>query len=152
MSAEVMRRRVLLAAGPSSAKSIHELFSRTPLEAWEPIQAGSFLQARFILQHTACEVALVHEDLYQREGSQSLAWFSREPQVPVVFLSSYRADTMTQAYAQGVTLCLPRDLSLSQPELLASALDRAARVGESVRAKERMQDQLNMGRRHIDRL
>jgi GGDEF domain-containing protein len=59
---------------------------------------------------------------------------------------------MTQAYAQGVTLCLPRDLSLSQPELLASALDRAARVGESVRAKERMQDQLNMGRRHIDRL
>ena len=152
MSAEVMRRRVLLAAGPSSAKSIHELFSRTPLEAWEPIQAGSFLQARFILQHTACEVALVHEDLYQREGGQSLAWFSREPQVPVVFLTSNRAETMTQAYAQGVTLCLPRDLSLSQPELLAAALERAVRVGESTRAKERMQEQLNMTRRHVDRL
>jgi PleD family two-component response regulator len=152
MSAECLRRRVLLAAGPGSAKSMHDLFSQTALENWEPIQAGSFLQARFILQHTACEVALVHEDLYQREGCQSLAWFSREPQVPVVFLSSYRAETMTQAYAQGVTLCLPRDLSMAQPEFLATALDRAVRLGESTRSKERMQEQLTMTRRHVDRL
>ena len=56
-----------------SAKAVHDLFTQTPLDAWEPIQAGSFLEARFILQHTACEVALVHEDLVQREGGQSLA-------------------------------------------------------------------------------
>ena len=127
MSADNLRRRVLLAASPSSTKPMQQLFSQTPLDAWEPIQAESFLQARFILQHQACEVALVHEDLYHREGGQSLAWFGREPLVPIVFLTSYRAETMTQAYAQGVTLCLPRDLSFAQPELLATALDRAVR-------------------------
>lgn len=151
MSVDNLRRRVLLAAGPSSAKPLQELFSHGPLQSWEPIPADSFMQARFILQHNSCEVALVHEDLYQREN-QSLAWFSREPQVPVVFLTSYRAETMTQAYAQGATMCLPRDLSMAQPDLLATALHRAVQLGESSRNKERMHDQLNMSRRHIDRL
>jgi PleD family two-component response regulator len=152
MSADNLRRRVLLAASPSSTKPMQQLFSQTPLDVWEPIQAESFLQARFILQHHACEVALVHEDLYLREGGQSLAWFGREPPVPIVFLTSYRAETMTQAYAQGVTLCLPRDLSFAQPELLATALDRAVQLGEVSRGKERVQEQLTMSRRHIDRL
>src|SRR5260370_39505661 len=117
---------------------MQELFSQAPLDAWEPILAESFLQARFILQHNACDVALVHEDLSQREGGQSLAWFSREPQVPVVFLTSYRAETMTQAYAQGVAMCLPRDLSLAQPALLATALDRALQLSASTRCQQRL--------------
>jgi diguanylate cyclase (GGDEF)-like protein len=94
----------------------------------------------------------VHEDLYQREGAQSLAWFAREPRVPVVLLTSYRAEIMTHAYAQGVTMCLPRDLSLARPELLATALNRAVQLGESCRNKERMHEQLTMTRRHVDRL
>ena len=152
MSVDILRRRVLLAAGPNSAKPMQELFSQAPLDAWEPILAESFLQARFILQHNACDVALVHEDLYQREGGPSLAWFGREPQVPVVFLTNYRAETITQAYAQGVVMCLPRELSLAQPQLLATAMDRAVQLGDSARGKERMHEQLTMSRRHIDRL
>jgi PleD family two-component response regulator len=128
------------------------IFTQPPLECWEPIPAESFLQARFILQHHACEVAVVHEDLFHREGEQSLAWFAREPQVPVVFLTSYRAETMTRANSQGVTSSMPRDLSLAQPDLLAVALDRAVQLGESTRRKQQMHDQLTMTRRHVDRL
>ena len=152
MSVDLLRRRVLVASGPNSGKSMHELFSQAPLEGWEPISAESFMQARFILQHHTCDVALVHEDLFHREGEQSLAWFGREPQVPVVFLTSYRAETMARAYSQGATVCLPRDLSLAQPDLLAVALDRAMHLGESTRRRQQLHDQLIMSRRHVDRL
>ncbi len=152
MPADNMRRRVLLAAGPSAAGPIRQLFLHGPLDSWEAVEADSFAQVRFIAKHNPCDLALVHEDLLHREGEPALAWIAQNHDIPVVFLTSYHAETITRAYRQGVTVCLPRDLSLAHPWLLDAALERAAAVGEENRGRRRNFEQLLQCRRHIDRL
>jgi diguanylate cyclase (GGDEF)-like protein len=152
MQAEGARRRVLLAAGPHSKQSIQELFTRGPLDAWESVAAESFAEVRFVMQHNPCDIALVHEELLLREGEPALGWIARSPEIPVVFLTSYNAETITKAYRQGVTVCLPRDLSLAHPWLLDAAMTRAVEVGGEFRSRRRHFEHLQQCRRHVDRL
>jgi len=152
MQDESARRRVLLAAGPIVSPSIRQLFDQGPLDSWDLVPAEDFAEVRFVMQHSPCDIALVHEELLYREGEPALGWIARNPEMPVVFLTSYHAETITSAYRHGVTVCLPRDLSLSHPWLLDAALSRALEVAEQFRGRRRHSEQLQQCRRHIDRL
>jgi diguanylate cyclase (GGDEF)-like protein len=152
MQFENARRRVLLAAELGAAEPIQQLFKSGPLDTWEAVQADCFAQVRFIMQHHPCDVIVVHEGLVQREGEPALGWIVQNPEIPVVFLSSYRPESITQAYRQGVTVCVPRDLTLSHPWLLDAAMHRAMEIGEDCRSRRRSLDQLQQCRKHIDRL
>jgi GGDEF domain-containing protein len=152
MQAGFVRRRVLLAAGPGAEESIRRLFEQVSLKSWEAIEAGSISQARFVLQHSPCDVALVNDDLYHREGEQALAWLARHGQAPVVFLAGDMPGTMARVYHLGATMCLPRTAAQAHPPLLAAALERAAQLADAQRCRRCAQEQLAHSRRHVDRL
>jgi PleD family two-component response regulator len=152
MQVERARRRVLVAADSEAAPTVLQLFDQSPLDSWTPIPVENFAEARFVMQHNPCELALVHEELLDQDGEPALGWIARSPEIPVVFLTSYDAETITQAYRLGVAVCLPRDLTLLHPWLLDAALSRAMEVGDQFRARRSHVEQLQQCRRHIDRL
>ena len=146
------RRRVLVASGPDKEKEFHNLFAREPLDEWELLTADSFSKARFNLQHNPCDVLVVSEDLYDREGNQALTWLTFEPETPVVFLAGPSPEKLTQVYEQGVTHCVQRDMALVHPPLLAAVMNRALQTGELSNLWERTKEQLSESRQHVDRL
>src|SRR5947208_2780674 len=119
------RRRVLIAAGPGEDQVLRDLFARDPLDQWERLEADSFSRARFLLQHDRCDLLLVNDDLYEREGGQGLAWLTSQRQTPVVFLAGASAAHFQKAYELGATLCLPKQMAMEHPPLLAIAMDQA---------------------------
>src|SRR2546426_9637656 len=101
MRTESPRRRVLVAADASAVFSLRDLFARTPLDTWEPVEADSFTRARFVMQHHPCEVVLVNDDLHACEADRNLNWLTRPHPAPVIMLAGNRAGAMAQAYRQG---------------------------------------------------
>jgi GGDEF domain-containing protein len=152
MLLELERRRVLVAARPDEEEALRPLFASDVMAGWEPVAADSFHQARFTLQHTACDVLLVDEGLYGAEGPEGLAWLAQQQDVPMVFLAGCEAEICTQAYEQGATICLPRRTTLDHPPLLAAALRRAARGADLIRCQRRTRESLHQSRRQVDRL
>lgn len=146
------RRRVLIAAGADAIPAFQDLFTRAPLDAWETVPADSFSRARFILQHDPCDVLIVNDDLYESEGSQGLAWLAWQRETPVIFLCGPSAENFAHAYQFGVAACLPRDLALGHPPLLATALDQAIRTAQTRNGYREAKDRLSQARRHVDRL
>lgn len=146
------RRRVLVAAADNQASQFRELFRRVPLEPWDLLEADTFSRARFVLQHNPCDVLVVHDDLYEREGGQGLAWLSWRREVPVVLLVGPHPERYARAYELGVTLCLPRDMALEHPTMLAAGLVQAMSIGEMRFGYQHVQEQLAQSRRHMDRL
>src|SRR3954463_11627793 len=110
MLIESERRRVLIAAGPDAGQDLRHLFTRDPLDGWETLEADSFSRARFLLQHDPCDLLLVNDDLYEREGGQGLAWLSWQLETPVVFLAGSSAVHFQKAYELGANVCLPRQM------------------------------------------
>jgi GGDEF domain-containing protein len=151
MRTEVERRRVLVAARGCELPSLQALFAAEALAPWEAVEAESLEQARFKLQHTACDILLVDESLACCGSPEGLAWLA-ERGAPTVFLAGCDAETCTRAYEHGATICLPRGLTLGHPPLLAAALRRACRDGETARAHCRVKDSLHQCRRQVDRL
>ena len=145
------RRRVLLAAGGKPHQELLALFGRDPLTNWETRAADSFSAARFLLQHTPCDVLLVHEELCRREGLQALAWLSFHRETPVLFVGS-TSEQFTRAYELGATVCLPRDMALAHPPLLDASMRQALYHGELRNLHERTHEQLVQTRSHVDRL
>jgi diguanylate cyclase (GGDEF)-like protein len=152
MPADFVRRRALLVARSGAEENVRQLFSQPPLESWDLVRAESFAQARCLLQHSPCDVVVVLEELFHREGDQALAWLARSREAPVVMLTDDRPWTLVRAYSHGAALCLPRETTLTQPALLAAALDRAAQFGECFRSQRRVWDKLDQCRRHLDRV
>jgi GGDEF domain-containing protein len=144
------RRRVLITAGGKPHQELSALFSRDPLTHWETRSADSFSAARFVLQHTPCDLLLV-EDVCGREGLQGLAWLSFHRETPVLFLGS-TPEQFTRAYDLGATVCLPRDMALAHPPLLDASMRQTLYHGELRNLHERTHEQLIQTRRHVDRL
>src|SRR3712207_6225744 len=67
MAVELERRSVLVVADAEERAVLRPLFARGFLQGWSVLEASSFAQARFALQHDACDVILVDEGLYRRE-------------------------------------------------------------------------------------
>lgn len=152
MPTDVERRRVLVAARAAETPALRDLFAAEALAAWEAVEADSFEQACFTLQHTACDLLLVDEGLYCTAGPEGLGWLGGQHDVPMVFLAGCEAETMTRAYEHGAVVCLPRRITLDHPPLLAAALKRTARGSEQLRAHRRTKESLLQCRRQIDRL
>jgi len=151
MASSNERRRVLVAASASEAELLRGLFMQDALEAWEPRPVDSFEEARFVLQHTTCDLVLVAEGLYQ-QGPEGLAWLARQRDVPVVFLATTEPQKITQAYKDGVNVWLPLDLTLVHPKLLAATLERVVEWSTLRRGRHRAAETLQQCRRQIDRL
>jgi GGDEF domain-containing protein len=161
MHAELPRRRVLVAGGPSALFALRNLFSAEPLRLFEPVEADSFARARFVMQHHPCELMLVNDDLFLRElertsraapSAEVLSWLVRPRDLPVLVLTGEEGPVVAQAYAHGAHLCLPRVMAMTYPPALAAALDRSLVGTEKCRASLRTQKQLAHCRRHMDRL
>jgi hypothetical protein len=144
-------RRILLAAQPNEAETLHQLFANAALVKWELLDAASFERARFLLQHNTCDILLIDENFISA-GASGLGWLARNPDAPTVLLSSMEPETLACAYQQGVSMCLPREVAFNHPEVLAAALDRTTAAGQSRHALRRSADRLHQCRRQVDRL
>ncbi|HYV39638.1 MAG TPA: hypothetical protein VE988_28375 [Gemmataceae bacterium] len=152
MPVEVERRRILLAARPPEAKELHTLFADPCLDRWDILDADSFERARFLLQHNPCDILLVDESLYHSAGRAGLAWLARRQDPQTVFLTGMDPDTIALAYELGVSLCVPRRMSLDNPRVLAAALQRAVAITDLQMGQRRTADRLLTCRRQVDRL
>jgi PleD family two-component response regulator len=146
------RRRVLVATGTADASRLLSVFTQEPLHGWEAVPADSFEEARFVLQHNACDLLLVDEALYDQQGPDGLSWLARQREVPLVFLGGPAPDKVTRAYEDGANVWLPRGVALSNPRLMAAALERATELTCLRRGRERAAEAVHHCRRQIDRL
>jgi GGDEF domain-containing protein len=151
MSVELERRRVLVAAAPGARAPLVELFARGRVEGWEAAEADGFEQARFLLQHDACDVLLVDQSLYRPEDADGLNWLSRQ-QVPVAYLAGPDPLALTAVLERGASQWLPRELALGQPALLTAVLNQAASRGDLRRSHRRLGEALQECRRQVQRL
>lgn len=152
MPTEPDRRRVLVAARVTERPALTRLFAADPLASWEAVPADTFERARFALQHTPYDVLLVDEGLCCADDEHALASLVGWCGVPVVCLAGNEAETCARAYERGATICLPRQLTLGHPPLLAAALARATAASEAQRAQLKVREGLLQSRRQIDRL
>jgi PleD family two-component response regulator len=152
MLCDTERRRVLIAAGPGVDYTLKQLFCKDALDGWETMEADSFSRARFLLQHDPCDLLLVNDDLYEREGSQGLAWLARQRETPLVFLAGSSALHFQKAYELGVHVCLPRHMALEHPSLLATVMNQALKTAEMRLGYQRAKERLSESRQHVDRL
>ena len=146
------RRRVLIAAATGADEPLRHLFCTEPLAGWDTLEADSFSRARFLLQHNPCDVVLVNDDLFEREGGQGMAWLTCQRETPVVFLAGSSAPHFQKAYELGAHVCLPRQLVLEHPPLLATAMDQALKTGDMHLRYKKARECLTQTRQHIDRL
>ena len=152
MGVELERRRLLLAARPAETSQLLSLFLQAPLERWDVQAVESFERARFLLQHNPFDILLVDESLYHTAGEAGLAWLTRQQEVPTIFMTGLEPETIAQAYAHGVSLCLPRQMALAHAGVMSAALARMAQVRERERICLRTRDNLHQCRRQVDRL
>jgi GGDEF domain-containing protein len=145
-------RRVLIATDGSQEAQLRDLFLRQLADLWQPATADSFEQAHFLMQHNPCDVVLVDEGLYHREGAEGLSWLSEQTRAPVAFLASESPAALTEAIRRGVHFWLPRSLALSNPLLLSAALERVAQLGRMRDSAEKTGEDLDEARRQVDRL
>jgi diguanylate cyclase (GGDEF)-like protein len=145
-------RRVLVAAGASEEALFRTLFAEDCLRDWQPLGADSFEQARFLLQHDTCDLAVVDQSVAARQAREGLAWLTSQHEVPVLLLAGASPDTVTRALRDGAHVWLPRDLALAHPPLLAAAMERATEFTRARRSQRRTADNLRQCRRQVDRL
>jgi len=149
MPAPFGRRRALLAgyrAAAEPADALPALFRQSPLcECWELVAADDTAHARVLLHHNAFDAVLLDQPVDDwTAGLQDCA--------TVVQLTQFRPEALTRACQDGVTICLPRDMTLAHPPLLEAALEQAARLADERRLHALTIDQLEQSRRRIDRL
>lgn len=147
-----VRRRVLIAAGGSGRRQILELFGDAALEGWEALVATSFEEARFVLQHDACDVLLVDESLSGHDDWKDLSWLTNQRTVPVVLLAEPAPDRVIDALERGIHQWLPRELALRHADLLAAALHQGAMAADSHRQARLVDLGLQESRRQVSRL
>ncbi len=145
------RRRVVVAACVSEAELLRGLFTQEALQGWEPCPVQTFEEARFLVQHTTCDLVLVDESLHRQEPD-GLPWLARQREVPVLLLADPDVREITSAYQDGILIWVPRELSLAHAPLLAATLERVAEWSALRRARHQTDANLQHCRRQVDRL
>ena len=152
MQLENERRRVLIATGMGNDLALQGLFACPPLNQWDVSEADSFSRARFLLQHDPCDLLVINDDLYEREGGQGLAWLAGQRETPVVFLAGPSAVHFHKAYELGAHVCLPRCMALEHPPLLATVMEQALQNAQLRQSYRKAKDGLSQARQHVNRL
>jgi GGDEF domain-containing protein len=142
----------LIASEGSEEASLRDIILDNLAGRWQPATADSFEQAHFVMQHHPCDVILVDEGLYRREGAAGLSWLTERARVPVAYLVSESPRALTEALRQGIAFCLPRSLALNDPQVVCAALDRVAELGRLDESGEKSRAELDESRRRVDRL
>jgi PleD family two-component response regulator len=145
-------RRVLVAACSTCAPNLMGVFAHPALNGWEVLHAESLSQSRFHLQHSPCDVLAVSGDLVERDGAQALAWLAQRGERPIIYLAGNDAEALAGAYRAGIALCVPQRLALEAPQVLAAALEQALAKSKTQRQQRHLRSQLQIARRHVDRL
>jgi diguanylate cyclase (GGDEF)-like protein len=145
-------RRVLIAAVLTEATQLRAPFTDEALVSWELLEADTIERARVVLQHKPYDILLVDETLYQQSEPSDLAWLAEQREVPTMLLTGMDPVAVTRAFEQGVSLCLPRRLTLDNPPVLAAALSRTLQIRDRERSDRRTREGLIQCRRHVDRL
>jgi DNA-binding NarL/FixJ family response regulator len=146
------QHRALVAARPTEAALLRFLFTDDALQSWQPQEADTLEHARVLLKHNPYDILIVDESLCQQSGPLALAWLAQQREVPTVLLTGMDPDAVTRAYEQGVSICLPRRMTLDNPPVLAAALHRTVQIREHQRSHRRTREGLAQCRRHVDRL
>lgn len=152
MRVNFLRRRVLITAPAPESVYLHNMFIGKDFSQWEALLADSCESARFVLQHSPCDVLLLDDSLFAQANEEGLAWLTNQKDTPVVLLGHANPERLTEAFQRGVSLCLPRELTLANPPLLSAALDRVYSLNDLRPSFRRLQEQLGQIRRHNDRL
>ena len=152
MSLPLSGYRVVVAATVAVKSGLHEVFQHEALAKWEVLDANSFEQAFFVLQHDLCNVLLIDQSLCDQEGWQSLAWVDTQPTVPVLLLADAAPEQVAEALEDGVNQWLPRQLAFANPELLAAALGKEAYRHGLRRHQQSTGESLRDCRRQVSRL
>ena len=71
---------------------------------------------------------------------------------PVVFLAGSSAARFEKAYEMGAQVCLPRQMALDHPPLLATVMEQALKTSAMRQSHERARERLVESRQHVDRL
>jgi diguanylate cyclase (GGDEF)-like protein len=136
MSANVERRRVLLAVAGRVREELARLFAGEALAGWEVLEVESFERARFALQTEACDVLLIDGSLYGPGAGAGLAWLAEHTDAPVLLLADAGALVALDALRHGAHGWLPRALAFEHPALLDASLRRSAQIGDLLRRAE----------------
>jgi GGDEF domain-containing protein len=152
MTADLERRRVLLAASAAARDTLQVPFSHEALRGWDAFTADSCERARFLVQHDLCDVLLLDESLCEDEARAGLAWLAGQHDAPVLLLSRPDPGLITAALQHGVAQWLPRELVLGHPPLLAAALRQALCCSERQRRARLAGESLQDSRRQVSRL
>jgi diguanylate cyclase (GGDEF)-like protein len=151
MMVDCERRRVLLVGSIEGRRELLEAFTGKLFEAWDTVQASSFLHARFVAQHQPCDVVLVDERaLYGDEPVFS--WLAAHQRAPMLLLSDAGVEKATSALEHGANIWLPRKMTLAHPPLLAAALQQLFQLGELRRRARLAGEALYDSRRQVNRL
>lgn len=144
-------RRVLIAVNKPHEGEMKSLFERDALSQWQALYADSFSQARFTLQHNPCDALVVHEELLEAEGNPGLAWLAWKRDYPTLLIGQ-NAVNFRRAYELGVQHCMPYEMILSHPPLLATGLNQSLKNSDAAKRGQRAKEQLTQTRKHLDRL
>jgi len=137
------QRRVLLVADDFASPGLRELFLVSPARQLEHVHADSLPAPVSSCRHQPCEILLVDESVYRREGPDAFAWLARRRgEASLVVADRERGGGGRPAYSHSVTVWLPRELVLRDPQLLVVALHRAARFSALQHERRRLDESL----------
>lgn len=121
--------RVAVAARGLPADALGQLFRVDALRDWVLLPVDSCEHAHFLARMGACD-AVVVDDSVLGAGPDCLGWLSQRPEVPIVLLADGDTDAVLRALTGGARLWVPRSVVLSNPALLAAALQHAVLGGD----------------------
>jgi GGDEF domain-containing protein len=150
MLSAVEARRVLVAVEPGLAAPLRSHFGQAFFAGWEPVEADSLEQTRFLLQHQFFDVLLIDQTLWP--GFQDAIWLSRQFQVPVVLLVHDHLPQETAGLEPGMRQWLPAAMAIKHPWLLAGALSQAGELTELRRHTRHTDRALQHSLRQVDQL
>lgn len=144
------RRRALLAGTSVADQALPTLFALPPLrDHWDLVAADDAAHARVLLRHSLFDAVLLQPECVPDLDGWTAGLSAN---ATVVQLAQRRPEALTRGYRDGVSICLPCDMTLAHPPLLEAALDHAARLADERRIHAVTHEQLEQCRRQIDRL
>jgi diguanylate cyclase (GGDEF)-like protein len=139
MAVDLEHRRVLLLAAALEGAVLRQSFAPVLQDhSWELVEADSVERAQFVLRNLRCDVLVVDEGLYRREGAEGRAWLAAQRVAAVVLLAGPDPDLIAAALDRGVSQYMPRELALSHPAALMPFLNRATQSAELRRQLHRV--------------
>jgi GGDEF domain-containing protein len=151
MATNIKPRRLLLAVAAAEQEILNSYVRSEALPGWSVVQAESLGEARFKLQHTACDVLLLDESLCRAEDDEGWAWLMRQQHSGVIILVGGEAETYARAYAHGALICMPR-AALGHLGLVTAALQRAGEYADLLCNQALLKQDLEESQHQLDEL